>query len=88
VNRDVWEVFNFYEDLGYFVTIGAVRPYTAWRSFGMGSFAYRGLGKPVVAGQGTRKDERTESLPGLGAAHRAVVRALQQERRGVPWRLH
>ncbi len=48
VNRDVWEVFGFYEDLGYFVTIGAVRLYTAWRSFGMGTFAYWALGKPAV----------------------------------------
>ena len=57
VNRDVWEVFNFYEDLGYFVTIGAVRPYTAWRSFGMGTFAYWALGKPVVVKERERMKE-------------------------------
>jgi hypothetical protein len=31
------------------VTIGAVRPYTTWRSFGMGRFAYWALGKPAMA---------------------------------------
>ena len=57
VNRDVWEVFNFYEDLGYFVTIGAVRPYTAWRSFGMGAFAHWALGKPTIAKERERIKE-------------------------------
>ena len=31
------------------MTIGAVRPYTAWRSFGMGRFTYWALGKPAMA---------------------------------------
>jgi hypothetical protein len=57
LNHDVWEVLNFYEDLGYFVTIGAVRPYTAWRSFGMGSFAYWALSKPAIAEERERTKE-------------------------------
>ena len=57
INRDVWEVLNFYEDLGYFVTIGAVRPYTAWRSFGWGSFAYWALSRPAIAKERERTKE-------------------------------
>jgi hypothetical protein len=57
VNRDVLEVFNFYEDLGYFVTIGAVSPYTAWRSFGLGCFAHWALGKAAVAKERERMKE-------------------------------
>jgi hypothetical protein len=34
LHRDVWDVLNFFEDLGYFVKIGAVGPHTMWRTFG------------------------------------------------------
>ena len=57
LNRAVLEVFNFYEDLGYFVTIGAVSPYTAWRSFGLGCFAHWALGKAAVAKERERTKE-------------------------------
>jgi hypothetical protein len=57
LNRDVWEVLNFYEDLGYFVTIGAVRPCTAWRSVGLGSFAYWALSKPAIVKERERTKE-------------------------------
>jgi hypothetical protein len=39
------------------VTIGAVRTYTAWRSFGIGSFAYWALGKPAMARERERIKE-------------------------------
>ena len=39
------------------MTIGAVRPYTAWRSFGMGSFAYWALCKSAIAEERERTKE-------------------------------
>ncbi len=57
LNRDVWNVLNFYEDLGYFVTIGAVRPYMMWRTFGFRSFAYWALSKTAIAKERERRKE-------------------------------
>ena len=49
LNCNVWDVLNFFEDLGYFVTIGAVGSYTMWRSFGQRSFAYWALSNSAIA---------------------------------------
>jgi hypothetical protein len=57
LNRDAWDVLNFFEDLGYFVKIGAVRPFTIWRTFGWWSFAYWALGKPAIANERRRTKE-------------------------------
>jgi hypothetical protein len=77
VNRDLWEVLNFYEDLGYFVTIGAVRPYTAWRSFGMGSFAYWALSRPAMV----KERERTKEPNLYGDWERLMERLFELSRR-------
>jgi len=57
LNRDVWDVLNFFEDLGYFVKIGAVGPHTMWRTFGARSFAYWALSKPAIAKERERMKE-------------------------------
>jgi hypothetical protein len=57
LNRDVWDVLNFFEDLGYFVKTGAVGPHTMWRTFGQRSFFYWALSKPAIAKERERMKE-------------------------------
>ncbi len=57
LNRDGCDVLNFFEDLGYFVKIGAVEPHTMWRAFGWQSFAYWAVGKTAVANERGRLKE-------------------------------
>ncbi len=57
LNRDGWDVLNFFEDLGYFVKTGAVGPHTMWRTFGQRAFAYWALSEPAIAKERERLKE-------------------------------
>jgi hypothetical protein len=46
LNRAVWDVVNFFEDLGYLQKIEALQPESVWNSFGVYAQAYWLLCKP------------------------------------------
>ena len=57
LNRAVFDVCNFYEELGYLQRLGALQAESVWHTFGVMAQAYWLLCKPAIE---KRREERAD----------------------------